>query len=79
LKRLLAITIPIGQLSITKTEKKNYTFILETKLTDVEAFLRPEEQAKIKFARKYFEAINVDVLLEGPENDVDEFMLKVSS
>lgn len=45
----------------------------------MEAFLRPEEQAKIQFARKHFEAINADVVFEGPESDVGEFMLRVSS
>ena len=45
----------------------------------VEELLRPEEQAKIHFACKHFKAIDADVVFEGSENDVDEFMLKVSS
>lgn len=59
-------------------EEKLY-FVLETKGTDVEEFLRPEEQAKIQFARKHFEAINAGVIIEGPENDVSNFMLRAAS
>ncbi|MEH7246778.1 DEAD/DEAH box helicase family protein [Neobacillus niacini] len=53
-------------------------FVLETKGTDIEEYLRPEEQAKISFARKHFDAINSDLLFAGPENDVNDFLLRVS-
>ena len=79
------IETPVGNYNpdwaavINKDGEEKLYFVLETKGTDVEGFLRPEEQAKIQFARKHFEAINADVVFEGPENDVNEFMLKVSS
>lgn len=71
--------IPDWAAVINKEGEENLYFVIETKGTDVEEFLRPEEQAKIQFARKHFEAINAEVVFEGPENDVKEFMLKVSS
>jgi type III restriction enzyme len=78
------IETPVGNYNpdwaavINKDGEEKLYFVLETKGTDVEGFLRPEEQAKIQFARKHFEAISTDVVFEGPENDVNEFMLKVS-
>lgn len=59
-------------------EEKLY-FVLETKGTDIEEFLRTPEIAKIEFARKHFEAIDTDVAFEGPINDVNEFLLDVSN
>lgn len=79
------IETPVGNYNpdwaavINKDGEEKLYFVLETKGTDVEEFLRPEEQAKIQFARKHFEAINADVVFEGPESDVGEFMLRVSS
>lgn len=78
------IETPVGNYNpdwaavINKDGEEKLYFVLETKGTDVEGFLRPEEQAKIQFARKHFEAINTDVVFEGPENDVNEFMLRKS-
>jgi type III restriction enzyme len=79
------IETPVGNYNpdwaavINKDGEEKLYFVLETKGTDIEEFLRPEEQAKIQFARKHFEAINADVVFEGPENDVNEFMLRVAS
>jgi len=79
------IETPVGNYNpdwaavINKDGEEKLYFVLETKGTDIEEFLRPEEQAKIHFARKHFEAINADVLFEGPENDVQEFMLRVTT
>ncbi|KAB7672550.1 type III restriction-modification system endonuclease [Bacillus sp. B1-b2] len=79
------IETPVGNYNpdwaavINKDGEEKLYFVLETKGTDVEEFLRPEEQAKIQFARKHFEAINADIVFEGPESDVGEFMLRVSS
>lgn len=79
------IETPVGNYNpdwaavINKDGEEKLYFVLETKGTDIEEFLRPEEQAKIQFARKHFEAINADVVFEGPESDVQEFMLRVSS
>ncbi|MFX0558841.1 type III restriction-modification system endonuclease [Tepidibacillus infernus] len=79
------IETPIGDYNpdwaavINKDGEEKLYFVIETKGTDVEAFLRPEEQAKIKYARKHFEAMNTDVIFEGPESDVNQFMLKVTS
>jgi type III restriction enzyme len=43
----------------------------------MEEFLRPEEKAKIDFARKhYFEAIGTNIEFIGPEKDVNRFMLR---
>ncbi|TCS84500.1 type III restriction-modification system endonuclease [Tepidibacillus fermentans] len=79
------IETPIGDYNpdwaavINKDGEEKLYFVIETKGTDVEAFLRPEEQAKIKYARKHFEAMNTDVIFEGPESDVNQFMLKVQN
>lgn len=79
------IETPVGSYNpdwavvITRDGEEKLYFVLETKGTNIEEFLRPEEQAKISFARKHFEAINADVVFEGPEHDVNEFMVKVSS
>ena len=79
------IETPVGNYNpdwaavINKDGEEKLYFVLETKGTDIEEFLRPEEQAKIHFARKHFEAINADVLFEGPEYDVQDFMLRVTS
>lgn len=79
------IETPVGNYNpdwaavINKDGEEKLYFVLETKGTDIEEFLRPEEQAKIQFARKHFEAINADVVFAGPENDVNEFMLRVAS
>ena len=79
------IETPVGNYNpdwaavINKDGEEKLYFVLETKGTDVEAFLRPEELAKIQFARKHFEAINAEIVFEGPENDVNDFMLRVSS
>jgi type III restriction enzyme len=74
------IDTPVGKYNpdwavlIDKDGEEKLYFVLETKGTDIEGFLRPEEQAKISFARKHFEAINVDVKFEGPESDPSKFM-----
>lgn len=79
------IETPVGNYNpdwaavINKNGEEKLYFVLETKGTDIEEFLRPEEQAKIHFARKHFEAINADVVFEGPESDAQEFMLRVTS
>jgi type III restriction enzyme len=79
------IETPVGNYNpdwaavINKNGEEKLYFVLETKGTDIEEFLRPEEQAKIHFARKHFEAINAEVVFEGPESDVQEFMLRVTS
>ncbi|MBF8418085.1 type III restriction-modification system endonuclease [Heyndrickxia coagulans] len=78
------IDTPIGSYNpdwaavINKDGEEKLYFVLETKGTDIEEFLRPTELAKIEFARKHFEAIDTDVRFEGPENDVSEFLLRVS-
>jgi type III restriction enzyme len=59
-------------------EEKLY-FVIETKGREAEELLPPEERAKIYFARKHFKAIGADVSFEGPENDADEFLLRVST
>ncbi|EJR29581.1 MULTISPECIES: type III restriction-modification system endonuclease [Bacillus cereus group] len=76
------IDTPVGKYNpdwavlIDKDGIEKLYFVLETKGTDIEGFLRPEEQAKIMFARKHFEAINADVRFEGPESDPKKFMLE---
>lgn len=77
------IETPVGNYNpdwaavINKNGEEKLYFVLETKGTDIEELLRPEEQAKIQFARKHFEAINAEVHFEGPESDPQEFLLKV--
>lgn len=78
------IETPIGNYNpdwaavINKNGEEKLYFVLETKGTDIEEFLRTPEIAKIEFARKHFAAIDLDVDFEGPVNDVDEFLLDVS-
>ena len=79
------IETPIGNYTpdwaavISKDGEEKLYFVLETKGTDIEEFLRTPEIAKIDFARKHFEAIDADVIFEGPVNDVNQFLLDVSS
>lgn len=79
------IDTPVGSYNpdwavvINKEGVEKLYFVIETKGTDIFGFLRPEEQSKIAFARKHFKAINTDVTFEGPENDVGDFLLRVSS
>lgn len=78
------IETPIGNYNpdwaavINKNGEEKLYFVLETKGTDIEEFLRTPEIAKIEFARKHFEAIDMDVDFEGPVNDVDKFLLDVA-
>ncbi len=64
-------------MSLIETEKLYY--VLETKGTEIEEFLRPEERAKIHFARKHFAAIGTNIEFIGPEKDVNRFMLQALS
>lgn len=79
------IDTPIGSynpdwaLVIDKDGEEKLYFVLETKGTEIEEFLRPEERAKIDFARKHFEAIGTNIEFIGPEKDVDRFMLRAIS
>jgi type III restriction enzyme len=79
------IDTPIGSynpdwaLVIHKDGEEKLYFVLETKGTEIEEFLRPEERAKIDFARKHFEAIGTNIEFIGPEKDVNEFMLRALS
>lgn len=79
------IDTPVGSYNpdwaavINKDGVEKLYFVIETKGTDIFGFLRPEEQSKISFARKHFEAINTNVAFEGPESDVGDFLLRVSS
>lgn len=74
------IDTPVGKYNpdwavlIDKDGEEKLYFVLETKGTDIEGFLRPEEQAKISFARKHFEALNTDVRFEGPVSDPSTFI-----
>ncbi|WP_339170242.1 DEAD/DEAH box helicase family protein [Anoxybacillus sp. FSL W8-1294] len=76
------IDTPIGAynpdwaLVVDKDGEEKLYFVLETKGTDWEGALRPEEAAKIDFARKHFQAIHTNVEFIGPEKDVNEFMLR---
>jgi len=78
------IETPIGNYNpdwaavITNNGEEKLYFVIETKGTDVEEFLRTPELAKIEFARKHFAAINADVIFEGPANDVNQFLLDAS-
>jgi type III restriction enzyme len=79
------IDTPIGSynpdwaLVIDKDGEEKLYFVLETKGTEIEEFLRPEERAKIDFARKHFEAIGTSIEFIGPEKDVNRFMLRALS
>nr|WP_241737920.1 hypothetical protein [Anoxybacillus flavithermus] len=79
------IDMPIGAynpdwaLVVDKDGEEKLYFVLETKGTDWEGALCPEEAAKIDFARKHFQAIHTNVEFIGPEKDVNEFMLRAIS
>lgn len=79
------IETPIGSYNpdwaavINKDGEEKLYFVIETKGTDIEEFLRLPEIAKIEFARKHFEALDEEVEFEGPVSDVDEFLLEVSN
>lgn len=78
------IETPVGSYNpdwaavINKDGEEKLYFVIETKGTDIEEFLRTPEIAKIEFARKHFEAIDTEVEFEGPVNDVNEFLLDVT-
>ncbi|WP_409275274.1 type III restriction-modification system endonuclease [Neobacillus sp. SCS-31] len=78
------IETPVGNYNpdwaavITKDSEEKLYFVIETKGTNIESGLRPDELAKIKFAKKHFEAIDTELAFAGPESDVHEFMLKVN-
>jgi type III restriction enzyme len=78
------IETPIGSYNpdwaavINKDGEEKLYFVLETKGTDIEEFLRTPEIAKIEFARKHFEAIDTEVEFEGPVNNVSQFLVDVS-
>jgi type III restriction enzyme len=42
-------------------------------------FLRPEERAKIDFARKHFEVIGTNIEFTRLEKDINQFMLQAIS
>lgn len=77
------IETPIGSYNpdwaavITKAGEEKLYFVIETKGTDIEEFLRIPEIAKIEFARKHFQALDTDVEFDGPVSDVSEFLLKL--
>ena len=77
------IETPIGNYNpdwaavINKDGEEKLYFVIETKGTDIEEFLRTPEIAKIEFARKHFKALDTDVEFEGPVSDVNEFLLNV--
>ncbi|MEK4883364.1 DEAD/DEAH box helicase family protein [Bacillus sp. FSL W8-0223] len=79
------IDTPIGSynpdwaLVVDKDGEEKLYFVLETKGTEIEEFLRPKERAKIEFARKHFEAIGTNIEFIGPEKDVEDFMLRALS
>ncbi|MBB5354802.1 restriction endonuclease [Anoxybacillus mongoliensis] len=76
------IDTPIGAyhpdwaLVVDKDGEEKLYFVLETKGTDWEGGLCPEEATKIDFARKHLQAIHTNVEFIGPEKDVNEFMLR---
>lgn len=78
------IDTPIGSYNpdwaavINKDGEEKLYFVIETKGTDIEEFLRTPERAKIEFARKHFKALDQEVEFEGPVKDVDKFMLDVT-
>lgn len=79
------IDTPIGAyhpdwaLVVDKDGEEKLYFVLETKGTNWEGGLGPEEAAKIDFDRKHFQAIHTNVEFIGPEKDVNEFMLRTMS
>nr|WP_306274124.1 hypothetical protein [Parageobacillus thermoglucosidasius] len=44
-----------------KDGEEKLFFVLETKGTEIEEFLRPEEKAKIDFISKHFESIGTNM------------------
>ena len=78
------IETPIGSYNpdwavvISQNDEDRLYFVVETKGNSNIDMLRAEEKAKIKCARKHFEALETDVEFRGPESSPDDFMSKIS-
>ncbi|RAK15227.1 hypothetical protein B0I26_12313 [Anoxybacillus vitaminiphilus] len=70
---------PDGALVIDNDGEEKLYFVLETKGAEIEEFLRPEERAKIDFARKHSEAVGTNIEFTGLEKDINQFMLRAIS
>ena len=77
------IETPIGSYNpdwavvINEVDEERLYFVVETKGNSDINLLREEEKAKIKCARKHFEALGEEVAFMAPESSPDEFMEKV--
>ena len=76
------IETPIGSYNpdwavvINEVDEERLYFVVETKGKSDINLLREEEKAKIKCARKHFEALGEEVAFMAPESSPDEFMEK---
>ena len=76
------IETPIGSYNpdwavvINEVDEERLYFVVETKGKSDINLLREEEKAKIKCARKHFEALGEEVVFMAPESSPDEFMEK---
>ncbi len=79
------IETPIGSYNpdwavvINEFDEERLYFVVETKGKSDINLLREEEKAKIKCARKHFEALGKEVVFIAPENNPDEFIKKTKS
>ena len=76
------IETPIGSYNpdwavvINEFDEERLYFVVETKDKNDINLLREEEKAKIKCARKHFEALGEEIAFMAPESNVDEFIEK---
>lgn len=77
------IDTPVGKYNVDwalvmqKDGQDKLYFVIETKGTEDLDELRPLEKAKIKCAKKHFEAITSDVVFKAPVSKAEKFMLSI--
>lgn len=77
------IDTPVGKYNVDwalvmqKDGQDKLYFVIETKGTEAINELRPTEEAKIKCAKKHFEAITSDVVFKAPVSKAEKFMLSI--
>ena len=71
---LLGSYNPDWAVVINEVDEERLYFVVETKGNSDINYLREEERAKIKCARKHFEALGEEVEFIAPENSPDEFL-----
>lgn len=71
---LLGSYNPDWAVVINEVDEERLYFVVETKGNSDINYLREEERAKIKCARKHFEALGEYIEFTAPENSPDKFL-----